>query len=156
MPAALPLGDDRLGICRDVGAVGDRAIGNAGRAWRDARLNVEKLGRRQVTQATGLTRSQAEVGQDRLHHPRSAPAVGERRCTLHDGFLKEATRSRHRQHQPDAEGARRRSKDGHVTLGHRRTRQSPRLTQVSAASWSSSPSFPVDGRASPQTSMPRR
>ena len=25
-----------------------------------------------------------------------------------------------------------------------------------AASWSSSPSFPVDGRASPQTSMPRR
>jgi hypothetical protein len=41
--------------------------------------------------------------------------VGKRRSTLHDGFLKEATRSRHRQHQPDAEGPRRPSKHGHVS-----------------------------------------
>jgi hypothetical protein len=51
----------------DIGALGDRTVGSAVyETWRDARLNVEKLGRRQITQAASLTRRHAKVGLDRL------------------------------------------------------------------------------------------
>ena len=91
MPAALPPSIMAWGSSGTSLPSPDGTIGYAGRTWGDPRLYIEKLGRRQVAQSD---RPHLELVGGRRGWPPSLaqhPSCLKRRCTLHDGLLKEST-----------------------------------------------------------------
>ena len=136
-------------------AVGNRAIGDPGGAGSNAGLHLEQLGGGQLTEPTRLVRGEAGVHEDGVHHPLALAGAAAAADPLCRTALWKRPRAWAIASMARCWRPRRLAEDRHVLRVPPNAAISS-FTQARAASWSSRPSFPVEGSASPQTSMPRR